>query len=384
MARLLFYLLQYLFFSKVGKIKSNLEKIGKNHVLFISTQIMGREERMAASLRSNGWTVSLVKLSDSRVNNKDCFKEIIELKSRLEMTVLVNILRVNLIHIFCNMGSDAYFLISKNDNPIALDIYDPYSGHQIPKYKRIIEKSVVNSVAAISCRDLRLKYLQKQYKYKIPGKSIYIIDPIPEVITKIKNESKDIRVVSLGWIDGKERTASIYRTIKALIKDKIHVHIYCSPLNMHYEKSMSDYRKLNAKSKYFHFEENIFGDNLLSSLRDYDFGLLPYEWNAFPMLEHPKEYDEEWLIRCGSARLMDFISSGLNIIASPYITHLWFLANRYSHNVIDLNEKFIQNPRKVIENSMSKDAIQYNHSLSYIGHYHSGRRLIKMYKSVAK
>src|SRR5437762_14220697 len=118
---------------------------------------------------------------------------------------------------------------------------------------------------------MRVKYLQKFYGYCLPRHNILVEDPLIESSPR-PNKSRpglEIHVISSGYLGIGENT--ILRTIRALCANQIHVHLYTMPFQRKDDPEMRVYGELQRESKYFHWEDAVYGETYWERLSCCDF-----------------------------------------------------------------------------------------------------------------
>jgi len=336
------------FAKEIGNIPS--DRLLKT-VLFISVRLHSREPRLAAAARLAGWDPWLVYCGRANLDLDENFLRATRVENRFQLVMAMWLFRGPLIHLFAPSGHEAYFLVRIKHRPVVIDLYDTCSGiTQIPQRRKRNERKAMELADGMTHRDLRGKYLKRLHGYKLPRFNIFIHDLLPESPRHSPDQSRwpEIRVASVGWIDDKEN--SILRTAIALGEARIHVHVLFNP----FQSNSECYLRLQQSSEYFHIERSVTGTAFREQLARYDFGLAIFERHLFQ--EACAAYSEDYILACGSSRLMDYVHAGLGVIISPTLRFQHFFARRYAPVVVHASRDFLKNPRPFLEAALREKA----------------------------
>lgn len=264
--------------------------------------------------------------------------------------LLVTLSKCKKVLLYVNMGNEAFQLFF-SPKKIIYEIYDTcwgLSNFRVGRISKFIEKQNVNKAHCNICRDLRLIDILKKndtgnifYFPDLPSKVRYNLD---EKITKEINKS--IRIISLGWIGWSETSESLVRSIELLAQNNIEIHLLSGIFiggpnfeNREYHALVKKYPKL------IFIHEPKYGEELIKFISGFDYGILPFERDAFnlPIIDHIySKMDPKYLSRAGGSRLCDFIESGIGVICSKTQRLQYRLAKNYASILIDFDENFIK------------------------------------------
>jgi hypothetical protein len=356
-------------------------------VLFVSLRPHSREPRLAAAARLAGWNTFLLYSGEPKYNPADHFTYHVRVPDLFKLAMVSWLFRGPIAHLFALGGNDAYPFCAGKTWPLVLDLYDTVSGMSwITDEGKRDEQRAIELADGMTHRDLRGQYLHKLYGYKLPASNILIHDPLPEARSVgVVQSSRDneIRVVSVGWISGANQPDNfILRTLIALCRAGIHVHVFVSPFQqLETATDMEGYRWLREKSRHFHLENSVHGDRYWKYLNRSHFGLAVTEPEVFG--EPPTSYTMDYLNGCGSSRLTDYITAGLGIIVSPRLRFQWFLARRYAPAVVTATDAFLRDPKPMLEAALVKRAAAGKKDLSAITTEGAAPRLGEFYAQIA-
>lgn len=352
-------------------------------VLFVVRNPHSRETRMAEAAIFAGWHPIMVYTGNMRYAPDKYFQIHAKLRNLFQLILVVWLFRGPLIHVFASYGYMGYIFSASKTHPVILDIYDTCSGFLLyPKNLKLEERNAIQLSDGITHRDLRVKYLHELHGYLLPKHNILITDILPEVSVSQIQQRRDgnIHVVSTGSIGSIDsQDLMILRTIEALCKAGIHVHLYGDWKN----PEMADYRKLQERLEYLHLEQKVYGNTYWEKISRYDFGLSILE--PFLFDETSPRFTIDYLQGSGSSRLMDYIRMNLGVIISPYpLRFQYFLARRYAPAVVPATVEFLQNPRPILEKALRQKAKGTGKNLSAITTQRTALRLGDFYTKVAK
>lgn len=366
------------FAKKVNNIPS---KCLAKTVLFVSFQPHSRESRLAKCAQLAGFEPLLVYCGKTNFSLDIHFRMHVRVKGYFQLILTTWFFQGPILHIFALHGDLAYNFLRAKTRPTVVDLYDTCSGFvKASNLSKNRERKVIQLADGMIHRDLRVKYLEKLYGYKMPHFNVFISDPLIELQphpVKLKKEN-GIHVVSIGWVDEKDN--SVLRIATALCQACVHVHVYFNPFQRNRTSSMERYLLLQENSKYFHIEEPVYGNSYWRHLKQYDFGLSVFEPHFFQ--EEQDSYTIDYLKGCGSSRLMDYINAGLGIIISPSLEFQFFLARRYALTVVEMTHEFLKNPKPILETSLYNKTFNRSRNLKAITIKEASQRLKKFYSKL--
>jgi hypothetical protein len=245
-------------------------------------------------------------------------------------------------------GQLLYWLVKLRINPFIVDIYDTCKGKKnCSSVQRKMERYVIQNSDSITHRDMRIKNLYSSIDRRF-RRDIFIPDtPILRANRIISNtEDEEIRVISIGWIDGKGN--NILRTAKILCEANIHVHVFYNPFQNTNTIWAKKYSELEKTSPYFHIESPVFGSKYIEKISGFDFGLAVYDESFFG--DDNWDYSELYLASCGSSRVNDYISAGLGVIISPILKFQIEMVKSASASLVLADKGFYATPKQILLN----------------------------------
>jgi hypothetical protein len=339
----------------------NSELSNKKIVFFFSLRPHTRERVFAKYAKANNYDVVMFSIGEIQYYDKCLYDKHFLIKNIALMQVLSWYYKDQIQHFFGLNGAVLYSFTMLKLNPIIADIYDTCEGIKDSSYfDKKLEYSVIENVDIISHRDLRIKNLYKEID-RNDKNDIYIEDIPVETIAKSTNfnqSSSDIHVVSTGWIDGKGN--NILKTAEVLCNNDIHLHVMFNPLQNFVSEWSLKYSELEKKSKYFHIESPVFGEEYFDKISKYDFGISVYDENFVE--ENLWSYSKGYLASCGSSRVNDYISVGLGIIISPLFKYQIQMIEASLGNMVLADENFYSSPKRMLEELKKKPKLNIHRS----------------------
>jgi hypothetical protein len=337
---------------KIWNLKE-YEEILKSDLLIIRFKNTPRYRMIQEKI--GGISYSTINVNAGMLNGKReyCIKNI------YLIYLLVTLSKCKKVLLYVNMGNEAFQLFF-SPKKIIYEIYDTcwgLSNFRVGRINKFIEKQNVNKAYCNICRDLRLIDILKKkhagnifYFPDLPSKVKYNLD---KKITKEIN--KPIRIISLGWIGWSETSESLVRSIDLLAQNNIEVHLLSGIFNGGLNFENREYHALVKKyPKIIFIHEPKYGQELVKFVSGFDYGILPFERDAFnlPTINHIySKMDHKYLSRAGGSRLCDFIESGIGVICSKTQRLQYRLAKNYASILIDFDENFI---KSITDNNIEK------------------------------
>ncbi len=211
-----------------------------------------------------------------------------------------------------------------------------------------VEQQVISSVRGIICHSLELQSAKNHFgNFSTP--SLYFpnyADNDAFIVPKNKFDQDNIHIVYAGSVYSAFRNSDYFGSsqlhwlIELFEKQKIHFHIYPSPVNN--QEELVDYFILDEECEYFHFHKSVSQKELGSTLAKYDFGILPFFNSKTKRIIDKRKYST-------TLKLFNFIESGLPIIVSEDVLFQEFLARKYNAS-IKVSEKDLANLKEVLSN----------------------------------
>ncbi|MBT96558.1 hypothetical protein CMI49_00455 [Candidatus Pacearchaeota archaeon] len=161
---------------------------------------------------------------------------------------------------------------------------------------------------------------------------------VPINKNKLSRKDKEIHIVhidSMGSV-GPIGARYVYNTLKDLVNQKIHIHIYSRPNSISKEQLMKFFKEESEftksygsllKSNYFHLHSPLEPDKIAAEISNYDYGLYP----SGPKTEL-SEYDLELKFSTGN-KIASYLEAGLPLIYEDDAIFTGELLTNYKINI---------------------------------------------------
>lgn len=370
-------------------------------ILFIESSPTDMLAKMAQVLKKKGYKTNLITLMGNTKSNflRESYEKLIPLdfkffkinfnnlpkimlygfgkfQNLINLLKQINNLKPNLI-IVRTTPNWLCFLIKKYFKKIPI-IYFPYDIRSfcykdlseakifgIPKFEIAAEKWCFENCDGIIHKgeDKELSYLNEKIlgKVHIKSPSIHFLPYcISNLIIPLKNKKiskKEINMVFVGHIGLSE---SWVKSIKMVLKNKIHLHLYGKTANLSDKDSSRSKEYQNfLNNKYFHLHSQVDQKDLSKEISKYDYGI----WMG---------YYDIWaknITTCTGNKLASYLEAGLPIIYFRNHDYIGRILKKYGAGIgIEINtdlKKLLlkQNYKKLLKNieKARKDLLMEKH-----------------------
>lgn len=210
--------------------------------------------------------------------------------------------------------------------PVIHDVHEVLSIHnsgffadddeeKLERYREEEKRACEESDGRIYATDGIRRHIQQQYNVNTQNDIVFYNYASESVMPwhfkeKLSDKDEEIHIVYVGCVtslvDGSHYDLSeIFRRISDY---EIHIHVY--PTNNHITKSNGTYRKLIECNRFIHYHDTLDYKNLLYEITQYDFG-----WAGFNGVKNSKHLEISL-----PNKVLDYVSSGLPVIAFPHKT----------------------------------------------------------------
>ena len=202
-----------------------------------------------------------------------------------------------------------------------------YKKAGIPNFELKAEKYLFENSDGIIFKGEEYGFVKKKFKIRCP---VITFPPycskefiVPINKNKLSNKDKGIHIVYVGYIENEKDIPSAFGlgtwecSIKGLLKQKIHFHLYSRQYNL--IKHSEVYKKF-LKNKYFHLHKPLDSKKIIGEISKYDFGCSFPEFN-FNIL------NKKILTTCTGNKLASYLEAGI-----PFV--YWNSLFRYQDKIL--------------------------------------------------
>lgn len=326
-------------------------------VLFVTSQLRQREIKMAHALKGRGWSVGLIYYGVTPFKPEGYFDFAYEVSSAKKAYQKAKALTPRLVHVFSGAIDDYVNIFCyKKIAPVVIDLNDVFTPSLMSYCPERYEptKKVLALANGYCARDLQVKCAERYDLCKIPDQLVFYPEYCWDSISvqTLKKSNDEVHVVSVGNIC--LETLGMYDCcyldlIKHFLNQEIHFHIYppwhyrkdfSHKSQANFEKDYIQFLKLEKQSPYLHIHNSLPADQLISELRQYDFGVISGGFEGFG--QRYTHFKPAYVQSCYSGRITDYLDSGLPILINEEVVFDYWLLKRYGV-LIDL--KGVLKPR---------------------------------------
>jgi hypothetical protein len=332
---------------------------GKRSICFLGENLWPRVSRMAKWIKKDfGFEITLV-CSSAGFNKKFShghFDHIITFRNKWHLRRILSQLKgMDLIHSFG----------PKNEYPAMATLY--YKGNVIYDAQDVLccyyglnpgIRWIKNDIFYENINFTQSKGLVAQGPEPIIGRKFYNTKKPPSLFfplycdddaftdpTAKRIKEGEIHLVYAGGIAGSHRdplqygSTQFFGLIEKLSNQKIHFHIYPSPLTP--QVDCFEYEKNYVHNHYFHFHPAVAQDELPGELAKYHFGIVPFFSGQNKQSNYKYKY-------ATALKLFNYIEAGIPVITSEDMFFQNWIVKRYKCG-ISINEGNLNDLRKSIE-----------------------------------
>jgi len=203
------------------------------------------------------------------------------------------------------------------------------------------EKYVLQNVQGIISHSLELQLAKKLYG-GITAKKLFFPNYVDSKLFVSKKKSElgsEVHLVYAGGVYSKHRNkdyfggGQLHWLIEKLNKQKIHFHIYPSPVNL--KSDLIDYYQLDKELHYFHFHDAVKQDKLAEEMTQYDFGVLPF----FHRTNNKSNYKRKYAT---TLKLYNYFEAGIPVIIGEDVEFQNYMGSRFGGSIKAKWEDFDQ------------------------------------------
>ncbi len=292
------------------------------YVVFVCDRLHLRAIKIAYALKEVGWKVILLHKENLSFDVSKYFFETRQFKNHWDALLIASNYYPIIYHVFsCWNFKVASIFIRYKPGKIVFDNNDVLKGmvkeNILKRYPGQVEleKYCYVNADSLCCRDLRVQYLKKELKYKLPPRLLF-----PEYcwsegkFIKSPKLTDGIHVVYVGGleINPESPTAFQYELAVLLSKNNIHLHIYpaykytISELQI----NMNRFVKSNVHKSYIHIHDTISPLDLVQEISQYHYGLIVSTKNIDFGSEHDT-YFQHCSDYFSAAKIFDYLDAGL-------------------------------------------------------------------------
>ncbi|HSW71242.1 MAG TPA: hypothetical protein VLH77_04610, partial [Gammaproteobacteria bacterium] len=367
-------------------------------VLFVSSQLRQREIKMAQALREQGWFIGLIYYDMTPFKPDGYFDFAYEVSSAKKAHQQAQALSPRLVHVFSGAIDDYVTLFChKKIAPVVIDLNDVFTP-SLMSYcpERYAPTQEVLALANGFCaRDLQVKCAERYDGCKIPEQLVFYPEYCWGNLSALtsKKPKNEVHVVSVGNVS--LETYGMYdccylELVKRFIDQGIHFHIYPpwhyrkdyannSPAN--FQKDYAQFLELEKNSPYLHIHDSLPADQLITALRQYDFGVISGGFEGFG--QRYTHFKPAYVRSCYSGRITDYLDAGLPILINEEVVFDHWLLKR--HGVcLDLKDVlkpgFKQKLQVMKQNAALKSQVEA--TTKKLSIRNNGSRLGKFYSAI--
>lgn len=331
-------------FFKLGVGDNSLSTAKGKRVIYLGEFLPSRISRISKYVkRGSDYSTTLVALKSGTKakHNTEVFDETILFRNKWHLKrILKNLQKQDVIHAFGPPCLYPAVVLDSVDNPMFYDIQDT----QVINYGTnpplgYLQRDLANEIkcfensAGVISHSIEPQYFKKVYGKPSSKRYHYFPNYCDDdhLIENPHQSTDEIHIVYAGSVHGKHRdrmhfgTTQFHEKIEQLAAQKIHFHVYPSPLQP--EMDYDDYRKIAKVNPYFHYHEPVHQNELTQELSQYHFGFLPF-FNE----DHGRQPDK--FIYSTSLKLFNYIEAGIPVIISDSHWFQRWILLRYSSGIV--------------------------------------------------
>lgn len=313
-------------------------------VIFLGEYLPSRISRIAKYVkRTSNYSTVLVALKSGtkEKHNTEVFDETVLFRNKWHLKrILRNLQSEDIVHAFGPPCLYPAVVLDSVKNPMFYDIQDT----QVINYGKnpplgYLQRDLKNEIKCFEeCVGLVSHSIEPQYVkkvYDMPSSPRYHYFPNycdnDHLIEAPHKSIEELHIVYAGSVHGKHRdkmhfgTTQFHEKIEQLAAQKIHFHVYPSPLQP--EMDYDDYRKIDKVNPYFHYHEPVHQNDLTKELSQYHFGFLPFFNEDHGRQPHKFVYST-------SLKLFNYIEAGIPVIISDSHWFQQWILMRYSSGIV--------------------------------------------------
>ena len=316
-------------------------RTNKKVIVYAGTQLPGRISRIAKRVKKNSDYYTIVLCHNEGYNEKltdPSFDNVFLYRNYWHaLRIIKGINNLLFIHGYAPKSRDIYYFKRYSKVPVLLDVQDVLTSYfeTTPKYKWQqdeihYEKKCFSEVDGLIAHSLEPLSAYKRGNIKNRPKTLFFpifCDDDNFITTPKKISDTEIHIVYVGGVASIKsdiaETGNVvfHNLIEKLSKQKIHLHIYPSPV---IDKSIyKEYQEIADLNRYFHFHEPVAQSKLSLELSQYHFGVLPFFRND------NSRFSDDKFIYATSLKVFNYIEAGIPVLIAKDLTYLSWLIERY-------------------------------------------------------
>lgn len=194
------------------------------------------------------------------------------------------------------------------------------------------ERFCLEHAAGLICRSAETKLAIRKFGYHANVPRLFFTDYCdPDVFEAIKPfngsfNKQSIHIVYVGGVASRKAPKSFYgylqfhNSIQTITDQCIHFHIYPSPTQ---DDDLSDYVELASRNPYFHWHDAVPQSLMITELKKYDFGIIPF------FVEEMGNLSTDKFRASTSLKLFNYLEAGIPVIVSRDLEHKSQIVRRY-------------------------------------------------------
>jgi putative sugar O-methyltransferase len=370
-------------------------------VVFVTTALRARENKIASALRENNWEIYLV-FVDGTPHKPDTksFKASFSAPNTLVARLMAMALRPQVCHVFSGAVDNLIVgLVGKAPFPVVCDINDIFApalmNHHQERFSAV--SFCLANADGLCARDSQPRVARNENHWMLPKRRILFSEyprsgPLPA--RRRTGSSEELRVVSVGTFTLEShghRDSAYLQLAKLFIRHRIHFTIYphwnyvgvdgvVDKKRLH--QDFRDFLDLSDDSPYLHLMDPVPEQELVARLSEHDFGMV----SGGNLLFGQKLglVTEKYMRSCYSGRISDYLDAGLPVLINREVAFGYRLLRHYGV-ALDLEEilqpEFADRLREAkADPELSRRVAMAREKLAL---RHQALRLMKFYRQIA-
>jgi hypothetical protein len=255
-----------------------------------------------------------------------------------------------------------------------------------------LQRHAIQHADGYCARDLQQRLSERRLGYQPPRRVVYFPEycwgdsPVDEAAFRRDGPVRCVQAGNFGIEKRGEGDWGYLHIAERFVEDGIAFDLY--PNWTHYGRGerefreiFSDYFALADRSNLFSFHAPVGADDLITTLRRYDFGV-SMMWAELAG-QPTKSLNSDHMPYCMSARIFDYLDAGLPVVISKGYRLIRAMLRRYGVEIV-ADQAFMRDPNSrlaaLLTADMRRRAVRASHGLAVSRHIH---RLERFYHRVA-